>query len=173
MSLQQIIRLTHPIIIRNPALLSRISSTGILMQKNHQGTSSPSEEFFTRNEKLKRPLSPWMIYKFQLTSMLSITHRATGLGLGVLMYGMGINSCFAGHTNWEQTLDAIHAAVPSPILYTFKVLVASAVGYHLFNGIRHLAWDMGFGFTLKELYASGYVIIGITLICAMLAAMNA
>lgn len=130
-------------------------------------------QFWKKNEQLGRPQSPWIIYKFQLTSMLSITHRMTGLGLGVLLYGMGINSVFAGNTNWERSLEWIVSTVPGWSLTTVKVLAATAVAYHLFNGIRHLLWDYGYGFQLKQLYTSGYFVILLTLIAAAIVAMNA
>lgn len=130
-------------------------------------------EFWKKNDKLQRPVSPWIIYKFQLTSMLSITHRATGLGLGVLIYGMGVNSVFASHTNWARSLDWVAAVFPAWSLTTLKVLVATAVAYHLCNGIRHLLWDYGYGFQLKQLYTSGYFVIALTLVIGILAALNA
>lgn len=133
-----------------------------------------SPEFWKKNEQLKRPMSPWMIYKFQLTSMLSITHRGTGLGLSILLYGWGVQSALAaGGKNWEQTLDVITQTFPHWMLYSLKVLVATSVGYHLVNGVRHLCWDMGYGFTLKELYSSGYFVIALTLVMGILAALYA
>jgi succinate dehydrogenase (ubiquinone) cytochrome b560 subunit len=130
-------------------------------------------EFWRKNEKLQRPLSPWIIYKFQLTSMLSITHRGTGLGLGVLIYGMGVNSLIAGNTNWARSLEWVANTFPVWTLTSLKVLVATAVGYHLFNGIRHLMWDYGIGFQLKQLYTSGYFVIALTLVIGIVAALNA
>ena len=153
-----------------PACLSSMN------QSTSTAPPSPAEsqaEFWKKNEALKRPMSPWMIYKFQLTSMLSITHRATGLGLGVLLYGWGVQSCFAGNTNWAQSLQWIHSTFPQWTLYSMKVMVATAIGYHFVNGIRHLLWDMGYGFSLKELYSSGYFVIGVTIILGLLAALNA
>lgn len=51
----------------------------------------PQEDFWDKNKRLDRPLSPHLtIYKFQLTSMLSITHRGTGLALSALMSGFAI-----------------------------------------------------------------------------------
>ena len=105
--------------------------------------------------------------------MLSISHRATGLGLGVLVYGMGISTALSSGTNWDRSLDWIAATFPSWSLYTLKVLVATSIGYHLFNGIRHLLWDYGYGFQLKQLYTSGYIVLAISLVIGLLAAANA
>lgn len=105
--------------------------------------------------------------------ILSITHRATGMGMGTLLYGWGIQSILSGNTNWVQTLDSLSATFPSASLWTLKVLVATAFGYHFVNGIRHLLWDMGYGFTIKELYASGYFVVALTLVIGLVAALNA
>lgn len=106
--------------------------------------------------------------------MLSITHRATGLGLSILLYAWGLQSAVAaGGRNWEQTLDLINRTFPHWTLYSLKVLVATSVGYHLVNGVRHLCWDMGYGFTLKQLYSSGYFVILVSFLIGLLAALNA
>ena len=128
--------------------------------------------FWAKNAKLNRPLSPWMIYKPQITSVLSISHRITGLGLSVLMYAWGIQACLSA-TNWAATLESLANTFPHWMLYTLKVLVATSLGYHLINGVRHLFWDMGYGFKLKHLYSSGYFTVGLTLIIALIAMANA
>uniref|UniRef100_A0A090XE11 Putative succinate dehydrogenase cytochrome b subunit n=1 Tax=Ixodes ricinus TaxID=34613 RepID=A0A090XE11_IXORI len=53
----------------------------------------------------------------------------------------------------------------SPVLLVpFKFALAWALCYHTLNGMRHLAWDLGIGFQLKELYASGYTVLAISLV---------
>jgi len=48
-----------------------------------------------KNERLNRPMSPHLtIYKFQLTSILSITHRGTGVALSGITAGLGACKCF-------------------------------------------------------------------------------
>lgn len=150
------------------ALLQPTSAVFLLSnQPKATAASNSGETFWTKNAKLQRPVSPWMIYKPQITSMLSITHRGTGLGLGVLLYGWGINALFSSNTNWAQTLTYLHEVVPSSAIVTLKVLVAGSVVYHTVNGMRHLAWDMGYGFTLRELYTSGYAVLAITLLATI------
>lgn len=140
-----------------------ITSIGSVQEASSLPTPREAQDaFFAKNAKLGRPMSPWVIYKPQLTTMLSITHRGTGLGLGVLLYGWGISSLASSNTNWSQTLDVLSANIPSSLLLTVKVLAGTAVGYHTINGIRHLAWDMGYGFSLKELYTSGWFVIIVT-----------
>lgn len=156
-----------------PSLTSRLSGHSSSSSSPPPTPAEAQAEFWKKNERLKRPMSPWTIYKPQLTSMLSITHRGTGLGLGILIYGMGVNSVFASHTNWSQSLDWVSATFPAWSLTSLKVLVATSIGYHLINGIRHLMWDYGYGFQLKQLYTSGYFVIAVTLVVGIMAALNA
>ena len=112
-----------------------------------------------------RPLSPFMIgpyYKAQLTSMMSITHRLTGLALaaGTLFITIWVMSAatgpesYGGFVYWAKS-------IPGRLLmfaYSWALL------YHLCNGIRHLFWDIGRGFELKAAYASGYFVIAASLV---------
>jgi len=127
-------------------------------------SSTNTTNYFEKNEKLKRPMSPYVQYKPQITSVLSITHRLTGLGLATLLYTGGIAALGSSSTNFAQVLDSITGVVPHWMIFTVKVLAGTSLVYHAVNGVRHLAWDMGYGFSLKELYTSGYVVIAITTI---------
>ena len=85
-------------------------------------TTTQTEDYFTKNEKLKRPLSPFIVYKLQLTSTLSFTHRMTGLGLSVLLYGGGIAAFFSSQTNFSQVVQYISGNVSPTLLLALKVL---------------------------------------------------
>lgn len=109
---------------------------------------------------VQRPLSPFMIgpyYRPQLTSVLSILHRITGLFLclgaaAVMAWIIAIASGPDAH--------AAFAALAHGIVG--KALLASSVFalcYHLGNGVRHLFWDAGKGFELSSAYASGYAVV--------------
>uniref|UniRef100_A0A0K8RL47 Putative succinate dehydrogenase cytochrome b subunit n=1 Tax=Ixodes ricinus TaxID=34613 RepID=A0A0K8RL47_IXORI len=129
------------------------------------GQAPASAEFFQKNKKLQRPLSPHLtIYEPQITTMLSITHRVTGCGLGVCVYGLGLAPFLTAH-QFPYYVEAIKAMSISPVLLVpFKFALAWALCYHTLNGMRHLAWDLGIGFQLKELYASGYTVLAISLV---------
>lgn len=105
-----------------------------------------------------RPLSPHLgIYKPQITSILSITHRITGLGLflGVLLLAWWI------FFNVYGCASCINPLVFSVFGRVFLVLWTLALYYHMLNGIRHLFWDMGKGFELDVLRKSGiFVVLG-------------
>lgn len=114
----------------------------------------------------ERPLSPHlMIYKPQLTSMLSILHRATGvflfIGTPLLIYWLwSISEGPAVYQNLQSMLA-------HPIAQLILLGWVFALFYHLCNGIRHLFWDVGRGYELDSLYASGkFVVIAALLMTA-------
>jgi succinate dehydrogenase / fumarate reductase, cytochrome b subunit len=107
-----------------------------------------------------RPLSPFMIgpyYRPQLTSMLSIVHRITGVGLSagtVLLVGWLV-ALASGP--WSYAAYSRHVAA-----WYGQVLLLGftwALLYHLCNGIRHLVWDLGWGYSLPVVYRSGYAVV--------------
>ena len=106
-----------------------------------------------------RPLSPHLqVYRPQLTSILSITHRATGIALsfGIILLIAWILATAAGE-NYFNTVNSITTS-----WFGKLVLVGFtwALFYHLCNGVRHLFWDAGFGFELSTVYKSGYATVG-------------
>nr|YP_009317216.1 succinate dehydrogenase subunit 3 [Palpitomonas bilix]YP_009317269.1 succinate dehydrogenase subunit 3 [Palpitomonas bilix]BAV82384.1 succinate dehydrogenase subunit 3 [Palpitomonas bilix]BAV82437.1 succinate dehydrogenase subunit 3 [Palpitomonas bilix] len=114
--------------------------------------------------KKNRPLSPHLtIYKPQLTSMLSIFHRVSGVLLAlVLLFGsffiyiLNIFSSYFFVYNFLTFLniDFINFLIVS--LFVFFVLLFH---YHFLNGLRHWYWDFGFGFNLKSVYFTGSLVI--------------
>ncbi len=113
-----------------------------------------------------RPLSPHLqIYRPQLTSTLSITHRATGimLSLGAVVLTYWLLALAGGETSYE-TARGLLGSLPGLL-----ALAAWAFSfyYHLCNGVRHLFWDIGVGFELKSVYASGYTVIGASLVLTL------
>jgi succinate dehydrogenase / fumarate reductase cytochrome b subunit len=108
----------------------------------------------------QRPLSPFMIgpyYKPQLTSMLSITHRLTGLAMafGTVFVTAWVMSAAAGAESYACFTSAAKSILGRLLMFAFSW----ALLYHLCNGIRHLFWDMGRGFELKDAYTSGYTVV--------------
>ncbi len=104
------------------------------------------------------PLSPHLqIYKKQLTSVLSITHRATGLflGLGALLLCYWLMSVAAGPEQFANTRAHVQAWYGQVLM----VLFCWSFYYHLCNGVRHLFWDAGMGLELDATYRSGYAVV--------------
>ena len=110
-----------------------------------------------------RPLSPFMIgpyYKPQLTSMLSITHRATGMALsfGTLALAGWLVALASGPEAFAAYATHLGAWYGQIVLLGFSW----ALLYHLCNGIRHLFWDIGKGYSLPVAYGSGYAVVAIS-----------
>jgi succinate dehydrogenase / fumarate reductase cytochrome b subunit len=105
-----------------------------------------------------RPRSPNIqIYRPQLTSVLSITNRITGVVLSiyaVLLVGWLIAAAAGPHA-FLLAHTFIHSWIGQILLLacTFSFFV------HLCGGLRHLAWDAGYGFELRQIYASGWAIV--------------
>ena len=71
------------------------------MKPISQGEHLTGQEFWSKNKALKRPISPHLtIYKFQLTSMLSITHRGTGLAQSGMLTGAGLGALMLPGIVW-------------------------------------------------------------------------
>ncbi|MAS87727.1 MAG: succinate dehydrogenase, cytochrome b556 subunit [Micavibrio sp.] len=117
-----------------------------------------SKKTSTQNTRPERPLSPHLqVYKPQMTSMLSILHRITGVGLTVVL------AAFV----WM-----VIAAATGPKAYAYFVemastklglviMIAGSFGlfFHLCNGIRHLVWDTGHLFEINCARNAGYLVL--------------
>lgn len=115
------------------------------------------------NRPVHRPLSPHLqVYKPQLTSVLSILHRATGIALsvGVLYLAVWV-ICAAGGTRSYEMFQSFNSSIVGRICLGGWLY---CVFYHLFNGIRHLFWDAGYGFELKDAYRSGWLVVVVSLV---------
>ena len=107
---------------------------------------------------VERPLSPHLqVYRPQLTSMLSISHRATGLALvvGSIVLVWWLVALAEGDGAFISAQAFLGSWIGKLLLlgWTFSLF------FHLANGIRHLFWDAGYGFTLKATYASGWAAV--------------
>lgn len=105
-----------------------------------------------------RPLSPHLlIYRPQLTSVLSITHRLTGvvLTVGLLLLVYWLAALAAGDAAFGAALDVLGSWPVKALLF----FASYAFFYHLCNGIRHLWWDSGRGFEIEQVYASGWTVV--------------
>ncbi len=105
-----------------------------------------------------RPLSPHLlIYRPQLTSVLSITHRMTGAALaaGTLLLVYWLVAAATGEAAFETARAVIGSFIGRLFLFGWSF----ALFYHLCNGIRHLLWDMGYCLELPALYRSGWVML--------------
>ena len=105
-----------------------------------------------------RPLSPHLqVYKPQLTSILSILHRGTGivLSIGSIFLVSWILVLTLGESAYQIYSQLVNNWFGKLVIFGFTF----GLFYHLSNGIRHLFWDAGYGYDLKDAYISGFVVI--------------
>lgn len=114
-------------------------------------------------KKKTRPISPHLsIYKPQITSILSITHRLSGVfqSIGLIVIFLLLVSMFLGETYHEYYMIFVKSYLGKAFIFFYLL----SLSYHMLNGVRHILWDMGFGFEIKNVYYSGYSIILLTII---------
>jgi succinate dehydrogenase / fumarate reductase, cytochrome b subunit len=106
----------------------------------------------------RRPLSPDLqVYRPQLTSVLSISHRITGitLSVGTLLLVLWLLAASVG----PQAYSAVQSLMQSWLGLVLMLGWTFSLFFHLCNGIRHLVWDAGYGFELRTIYASGWTVV--------------
>lgn len=110
-----------------------------------------------------RPRSPHLqIYKPQLSSVLSITHRATGVGLslGVVLFVAWLVALAGGAESYATFVSYAQNWFGELILFGFSF----AFLYHMCCGIRHLLWDAGYFLDIKDVYKTGKIMVATVLV---------
>ena len=115
----------------------------------------------------QNPLSPHLqIYRWHISSLLSITHRISGVinlfSLILIFFWLVILSL--GESNYELFLLIINSFIGKFILIGFSW----SMSFHLLSGIRHLFWDLGYGFEIKTANISGIIVIASSLILTII-----
>ena len=106
----------------------------------------------------KNPLSPHLqIYRWQGSSLVSITHRITGILnlLGLIFICVWISSAGIGENLYEYYSVFLKSFIGKFILIGFTW----SMSYHLLSGIRHFFWDLGYGYEIKTANLSGMIVI--------------
>lgn len=112
----------------------------------------------TRN----RPVSPHLqVYRPQITSILSITHRITGVALcgGAVLLTYWLMSATYGAEAYADAQAILGSWFGRLILFG----VVFSLWFHLANGIRHLIWDAGWGFEMDQLRVSGLAVVAVSI----------
>ena len=110
-----------------------------------------------------RPLSPHLqVYRWQMTSVLSILHRGTGLFLvlGTVMIAFWVITLALGY-NIFSSYQAWLGSLPGKVLlagWSFSLV------YHWANGIRHLLWDAGWGYEIERVYMTGWIVVLVSVV---------
>jgi succinate dehydrogenase / fumarate reductase cytochrome b subunit len=113
---------------------------------------------------VNRPLSPFMIpkdYRPQLTSVLSISNRITGVALcaGVLLAAWWLLALAAGDAAFALVRQVTVSPVGLALLFGWTL----ALIYHTLGGLRHLMWDAGHGFDLPTVHRTGWAVVALSL----------
>ena len=105
-----------------------------------------------------RPLSPYLIYRWQIGSTLSILHRVTGVGLAAGLFALcyWLVSLAADQMAYDCAMRLFRSAPGTLLLAAWTF----AFFYHLFNGVRHLFWDIGHGYERAQRHGSGWLVVG-------------
>jgi succinate dehydrogenase / fumarate reductase cytochrome b subunit len=121
-----------------------------------------------RTTHIERPLSPHVqIYRWPLTMLLSILHRITGVGLGlgmVLLIGWLLATA-CGAEAYELARHCLSSVLGRLILIAFTLTLV----FHALNGVRHLVWDLGYGFVPRTATLTGWLVVLLTFAITALA----
>ncbi|KAG4301917.1 hypothetical protein PCANB_002046 [Pneumocystis canis] len=121
-------------------------------------------------QRLKRPNSPHLsIYQPQLTWCMSAFNRISGCLISAGLYTFAISYLTLPFFGWNLDSSTIASAFhtwPIQAKILTKFIIAFPFTYHSFNGLRHLYWDTGRGLTLKSVYTTGYMVLGLSTISA-------
>ena len=114
-----------------------------------------------------RPLSPHLqIYRPQITSILSILNRITGIGMALAT--VLIAWWFLAAATGAEYFKLVDGFLSS--WFGILILTASlwAFWFHFFNGIRHLYWDAGRGMEMEQVTRSGFIAVGLSVLATVL-----
>jgi len=115
----------------------------------------------------QNPLSPHLqIYRWHISSLLSITHRITGVInlLALILIFFWLLGLSFGENNYELFLLIINSFFGKFILIGFTW----SMSFHILSGIRHLVWDLGYGFEIKTANISGIIVIICSLVLTII-----
>ena len=115
----------------------------------------------------QNPISPHLqIYRWHISSLLSITHRITGVVnlLALILMFVWVLAFSFNENNYELFLLTANSFFGKFILIGFSW----SMSFHIISGLRHLAWDMGYGFEIKTANISGIIVIISSLILTVI-----
>jgi succinate dehydrogenase / fumarate reductase cytochrome b subunit len=117
----------------------------------------------TRELYASRPTSPHLeIYKPQISSVLSILHRITGVGLFIALSTLSWWMNFWIYSKFDK--DYLETFCNCWIIRTALYATSFAFFYHMCTGIRHLIWDTGSCFSIKNINLTGWIAV----VCALI-----
>jgi succinate dehydrogenase / fumarate reductase cytochrome b subunit len=115
----------------------------------------------------KNPLSPHLqIYGWHISSLLSITHRIIGIVniVAIILICIWTTSLLFGEENYEAIKNFTQSFFGKFII----ISLSWSFSFHILNEIRHLIWDLGYGFDLKTSKVTGVLTIVGSLVLTVL-----
>ena len=113
-----------------------------------------------------RPLSPFLtVYRWPITMATSIVHRMTGVALAGVT--IAITWWLIAVANGPETYNVFSQIVATPLGQLVLFGFVWSLAYHTVNGIRHLAWDLGYGFEVPTANATGILVFALSLALAV------
>ena len=115
----------------------------------------------------QNPLSPHLqIYRWHISSLLSITHRISGVInlLALILIFFWLIALILGEGSYESFLLTINSFFGKFTLIAF----VWSMCFHILSGIRHLVWDLGYGFEIKTANISGIIVIIFSLVLTII-----
>ncbi|EEP78982.1 conserved hypothetical protein [Uncinocarpus reesii 1704] len=134
-------------------------------------TSTPSADTtdptqILAKQRLNRPVAPHLsIYKPQISWYLSALNRITGCTVSGGLYLFATAYLVAPAVGWHlesMSLAAAFGALPLAAKFAIKFGVAMPFTFHCMNGVRHLVWDFGKKMTNKDVIATGWTVVGLS-----------
>ena len=106
-----------------------------------------------------RPLSPHLqVYDMlQMSSATSIMNRATGVGwsFGLVFLVWWLAAAASGPVAYDRAAWFLGSFLGIPILFG----MTAAAWYHTIAGVRHLVWDLGYGYDIPTMYRTGWATV--------------
>jgi succinate dehydrogenase / fumarate reductase cytochrome b subunit len=144
------------------------ASAAIELERSLRDVSNALTKALDKKGKfVRRPLSPHLqIYRWPVTMLTSIMHRVTGcmVAVGTLLLTWWLVAAATSDEAFETVQRFIGSAVGLFCLFGWTVTLF----YHFFNGIRHLAWDVGLGFEKSQYTLSSWSVLTATAVCSIL-----
>jgi succinate dehydrogenase / fumarate reductase, cytochrome b subunit len=113
-----------------------------------------------------RPLSPFLtVFRWPITMATSIVHRMTGVGLagGTVLVAWWLVAAASGPESFDFFNVIVGSTLGQLVLFGFVWSLA----FHLVNGVRHLAWDLGYGFSVPTANLTGIIVFALSLAIAV------
>ncbi|KAG0166225.1 hypothetical protein DFQ28_002612 [Apophysomyces sp. BC1034] len=158
---------TRTALFRNAAIAT-VGVRRFNASPSSQEQCAAAESELLRQQRKVRPVSPHLtIYQPQITWYLSAAHRITGCALGGAFYFGALAYLAApalGVAVDTASVVSTVAAAPVAAKILAKTTVAFPFVFHGLNGIRHLVWDAGKFIDIKDVYKTGYAVLGGTVV---------